>query len=113
MLPFLDPRSEIYDNADKYGCNIFHHTVEDHRNALISLNWKDRLNYKTKWMTREELVDVSYESVRRLTILKNKYGMMPDGITQSICKLIGSTRSLLQKIDACQALPHSEMKMIM
>jgi clorobiocin biosynthesis protein CloN6 len=110
MLPFLDPGSEIYDNPEKYGYRIFHRTVEDHRNALISLNWKDRLNYETEWMTREELVDISYESVRRLTILKNKYDMLPNGITQSILDLIDSTRLLLKEIDAYQEMPEGEVK---
>jgi clorobiocin biosynthesis protein CloN6 len=113
MLPFLDPGSEIFDNPEKHGYKLFHHTVEDHRNGLISLNWKDRLNYETEWLSREELVDISYESVRRLTVLKNKYGMLPKGLSQGIIDLIDETRSLLQEIDAYQSTPEGNAKLSM
>jgi clorobiocin biosynthesis protein CloN6 len=105
MLPFLDPGSMIYDNAEKWGYRIFHRSLEQHRQALLSMSWKDRLNYETKWLSREELVDVSYESVRALTLLKNKYGMLPDGITEMMVGLIDSTRGLLGEMDAYQGMP--------
>jgi clorobiocin biosynthesis protein CloN6 len=110
MLPFLDPGSEIYDHANEWGYRIFHHTLEDHRKALLSMNWKHRLNYETEWLNRNELVNASYESVRALTLLKNKYGILPDGMTQSITNLIDSTRKLLAEIDAYQELPDDEVK---
>jgi len=111
MLPFLDPGSEIFDNAEQWGYNILHHSLEDHRQALVSMNWKDRLNYETQWMTRQELVDVSYESVRALTDLKEKYGILPHGFADAIRKLIDGTRSFLKEIDAYQAMPEGEEKL--
>jgi clorobiocin biosynthesis protein CloN6 len=104
MLPFLDSGSEIYDNADQWGYKIFHRSLEDHRRALVSMNWRDRLNYETQWLSRDELVDVSYESVRALTDLKEKYGMMPGGIADRIRQLIDSTRIFLGEIDAYQKM---------
>jgi len=110
MLPFLDPGSEIYDNAEQWGYTIFHHTLEDHRKALLSMNWKHRLNYETKWLSRDELVNISYDAVRALTLLKNKYDMLPDGITKGMITLIDSTRELLKEIDAYQEMPDSDLK---
>ena len=110
MLPFLDPGSEIYDNADECGYTIFHHTVEDHRQALLSMNWKHRLNYETEWLSRDELVNISYDAVRALALLKNKYGKLPAGVTKGIVSLIDETRALLEEIDAYQEMPNGEKK---
>lgn len=113
MLPFLDPGSEIFDHPEKFGYRLFHHSIEDHRNALINLNWKNRLNYETEWLSRKELVDISYESVRRLTILKSQYGMLPKGVSRGIVDLIDSTRALLREIDIYQETPDGVMKTTM
>jgi clorobiocin biosynthesis protein CloN6 len=107
MLPFLDSGSEIYDNAETWGYTIHHHTLEDHRRALLSMNWRDRLNYETKWLSRQQLVDTSYEAVRTLALLKKKYGVLPSAIANSIVKLIDSTRELLREIDTYQLMPPS------
>ncbi|MGH7434179.1 MAG: cobalamin-dependent protein [Polyangiaceae bacterium] len=104
MLPFLDPGSEIADNAEAYGYRLHHRSLADHCHALERLNWRDRLNYETKWMTRQELVDVSYEAVKRLTAAKEKYGKLPAAIARSVCDLIDRTRALLGQIDASQAM---------
>ena len=111
MLPFLDSGSEIYDNAEEWGYKIFHRTLEDHRRALVSMNWRDRLNYETKWLSRGELVDISYEAVRALTGLKEKYGVMPGGFADAIRKLIDSTRSFIKEIDAYQQMPEGAEKL--
>ncbi|MCH7701585.1 MAG: cobalamin-dependent protein [Planctomycetes bacterium] len=109
MLPFLDPGSEIYDHPEQFGYNIYHRTVEDHRQALVSMNWKSRLNYDTQWMSRDELVSTSYEAVRRLTELKCQYGKLPRGFAKSITDLIDKTRVLLADIEEYEAMqPGSE-----
>ena len=110
MLPFLDPGSEIFDYPNKWGYRIFHKSLEDHRKALVELNWKDRLNYETEWLTRDELVDASYDAVRKLTLLKEKYGLLPRSFAKAIVDLIDRTRELLRDIDAFQALPPGSQK---
>ena len=110
MLPFLDPGSEIYDNPETWGYTIFHRTLEDHRRALLQMNWKHRLNYATKWLSRDELVNASYEAVRELTLLKKKYGLLPNAIANVITNLIDSTRALLKDIDAYQEMPAGKQK---
>jgi uncharacterized flavoprotein (TIGR03862 family) len=110
MLPFLDPGSMIYDNAEEWGYKISCHSLEDHRQALLAMNWKNRLNYETKWMSRDELVDVSYKSVAKLSQLKNKYGQMPTGMTNSIVTLLDQTYAMMREIDVYQAMPESAEK---
>jgi clorobiocin biosynthesis protein CloN6 len=110
MLPFLDPGSEIYDHPQRFGYRIFHRTLEDHRKALVEMNWKDRLNYETQWLSREELVNSSYEAVRALTLLKKQYGVLPKSIADSIVVLIDETRDLLGEITAYQVMPDGPEK---
>ena len=110
MLPFLDPGSEIFDYPEQWGYKIFHRTLEDHRMALMELNWKDRLNYETEWLSRDELVEASYDAVRKLTLLKKKYGLLPGSFANAIVDLIDGTRDLLADIDAVQALPPGSQK---
>jgi clorobiocin biosynthesis protein CloN6 len=110
MLPFLDPGSEIYDDAEKWGYTIFHHTLNNHYQALLSMNWKDRLNFETKWLSRDEMVNISYDSVRALTLLKLKYEKLPEVISNKIVDLIDMTHLLLKQIDAFQDIPDGKLK---
>jgi clorobiocin biosynthesis protein CloN6 len=105
MLPFLDPGSELFDHAESKGYRVLHRSLEDHRGALINLNWKNRLNYETEWMTRDQLVDVSYEAVRRLTLIKRDLKAMPSSFANPIVSLIDDTRALLADIDAFESMP--------
>ena len=110
MLPFLDPGSEIYDNPEKWGYTIFFKTLQEHCDALLSMNWKNRLNYETKWLTRQQLVNISYESVKALTRLKNRYGMLPNSVTKKIINLIDETTDLLKEIDEYEKLSDGKEK---
>lgn len=110
MLPFLDPGSVFYDKAEKFGYRILHKSFEDYRTALLSMNWKDRLNYETRWMSRDDLVDITYEAVRRLTELKAQYRILPRGICDGIVELIDRTKDILAQIDFFQNMPETSDK---
>lgn len=110
MLPFLDPGSLFYDKAEKFGYRILYKSFEDYRTALLSMNWKDRLNYETKWMSRDELVEITYEAVRRLTQLKAQYRILPKGICEGIVELIDRTKDIIVMIDNYQNMPETPDK---
>ncbi len=110
MLPFLDPGSMFYDRPGHFGYRIFHKSLEDHRRALLSMNWKDRLNFETEWMSREELVQITYASIRSLTLLKKQYKVLPKGICDGIVDLIDVTGILLARIEEYQKMPDGELK---
>ncbi len=110
MLPFLDPGSLFFDRAEKFGYRILRKSFEEHRTALLCMHWGDRLNYETRWMSRRELVDITYEAVRELTLLKAKYRIIPAGVCDGIVGLIGRTQDMLARIDCYQAMPDSPEK---
>jgi len=105
MLPFLDPGSIIYDQSETWGYTLFSRTLEDHRQALTRISWKQRLNYETRWMSRDELVNVSYAAVRRLVELKIETGLLAGQLGDSLIELIDQTTDLLYQIDAFEAMP--------
>jgi clorobiocin biosynthesis protein CloN6 len=112
MVPFLDPGSDCYDFPDEHGYKIIHHTLEEHRQALVSLNWRDRLNYETKWLTRQELLDLSYDVVRSLYVLKNKYGQLPTTFFEPAMAMIDETRAMIDLIDGWEGMPEGPAKEI-
>jgi len=77
LSPFLDPGSLAFENPERYGYEVIHRTLEEHRRALAQPSWKDTLNYETRWMSRQQIVDATYAAISRLTRLKAHYGQIP------------------------------------
>ena len=99
LAPFLDPGSIAFEKADEMGYRVFFKTLEDYRKALLAPSWKYTLSYETKWMTRHEIVEGSYQAGLRLNRLKQHYGLL-DGETAEITeKRILLAREMVRKID--------------
>jgi clorobiocin biosynthesis protein CloN6 len=77
MVPFLDPASTFFEEPDEHGFRVFFKTVEDHANGMTRASIINRMNYETKYMTREEIVLVGFEATRRLMEAKGEFGYMP------------------------------------
>ena len=76
LAPFLDPGSLAFEHPERYGYHVLFRTQEEHRQALLAPSWRYTLNYETEWMTRQQIMDTSYEAILRLTRLKVKYGLI-------------------------------------
>ncbi|MDP6633096.1 MAG: TIGR04190 family B12-binding domain/radical SAM domain protein [Dehalococcoidales bacterium] len=76
ISPFLDPGSLAFEHPERYGYKVLFRTMEEYRQALVSPNWKDSLNYETEWMTRDEIAESAYESIRELIRLKARWGVI-------------------------------------
>ncbi len=74
LAPFLDPCSLAYEKPKMYGYKKYCHTLEDHRNALLAPSWKYILSYETRWISRAELVECTYQAALKLNRLKAEYG---------------------------------------
>ena len=73
MAPFLDPGSIAYDNPEKYGITKFCSSVKDHYQALTNRSWKNLLSYEST-LSREEIVQYTYDTVDRLFDIKVIHG---------------------------------------
>ncbi|MFQ6054057.1 MAG: TIGR04190 family B12-binding domain/radical SAM domain protein, partial [Candidatus Bathyarchaeia archaeon] len=73
MAPFLDPGSLAFEQPRKHGYIRIYGTLREHREALRQPSWKLYLNYRTRWMTRDEIADTTYESMIRMNDLKRDF----------------------------------------
>jgi len=100
MGPFLDPGSQIFENPEKFGFRKFAHTVEEHRQLLTQPSWEHILNYESDWMTREQLVDATYDSAERLNALKLQYGRISAKQAKVVADGIAEARHLRARLKA-------------
>jgi B12-binding domain/radical SAM domain protein len=102
MGPFLDPGSRGFEDPEKYGYRLFAHTLEEHRQLLVQPSWDLILNYETKWMTRRQLVDVTYDAAEKLNALKLQYGRIGPTAGRAVARHIGAARDLRARLDATE-----------
>jgi clorobiocin biosynthesis protein CloN6 len=99
MVPFLDPGSRFFEEPARHGYRIHHRTLQEHRDAMVAPLWHQRLNYDTKWMSRRQLQDVTYEAIRRLVEVKGELGVLPRSFAQVILDSITATEALLAEME--------------
>ena len=105
LAPFLDPGSTVFEAPEKYGYRLLHRTVEEHRQALMAPSWKYILNYETEWMSRDEIVNSTYEAGRRLNRLKAEFGLIDPKRAESVEMRIEGAVRMMKEIDRIMALP--------
>lgn len=99
LSPFLDPGSIAFENPKKYGYKLFYKKLEDFRTALLKPSWKHFLSYETEWLTREQIVDVTYQAGQLLTEIKYKHGLIDKQTHENILLKIRLAKNLLTQID--------------
>jgi B12-binding domain/radical SAM domain protein len=108
LSPFLDPGSLGYEQSEKHGYKILFRKLEEYRQALESPSWKYTLNYETEWMTRNEIVESTYEGILRLVRLKSQYGVIPDNLAEIGIRRIEEARAMMRRIDEVLAGDNAE-----
>jgi B12-binding domain/radical SAM domain protein len=99
LAPFLDPGSLAFEQAEHYGYRKFCQTLEDHRRALLAPSWKYVLSYETRWMSRSDLVDCTYQAGLRLNRLKAEFGQISPETAQLTEERIQLAIALMKRID--------------
>ena len=100
LAPFLDPGSCVFENPEKFGYKLFYRTLEEHRRALLSPSWKQMLNYETKWMRRDEIVQSTYQAALRLNQIKHQHGLTSLRKFKEVEKGIKEAITVIDEIDA-------------
>jgi radical SAM superfamily enzyme YgiQ (UPF0313 family) len=109
-VPFIDPGSEAFEHPEKFGYKIFYHTVEEYRRAMENPSWKYVLSYETKWMTRQQIVDSSYEAGLALNRLKAEFGLINPQKARKTEKRMISARKTMKEIDKIMRIPDMEKR---
>jgi B12-binding domain/radical SAM domain protein len=99
LAPFLDPGSIAFEKAGEVGYRVFCQTLEDYRKALLAPSWKYTLSYETKWMTRDEIVESSYQAGLRLNRLKERFGLLDEETARKTEERILLAKDMIRKID--------------
>jgi len=99
LAPFVDPGSLFYEKPEAYGYTIRYRTLEEHRQALLAPTWKHILNYETRWMTRDDIADATYEAGRRLNRLKARFGQVEPEVAAETEERIDRAVALMARID--------------
>jgi B12-binding domain/radical SAM domain protein len=99
LAPFLDPGSPAFEKPVQYGYHILFRSLEEHRNALVQPHWRYSLNYETDWMSRQQIVDTTYQAMTRLNRLKAEYSVIPEQMAQAENHRLESAREMMQRID--------------
>ena len=99
LAPFLDPGSLGFEQPHRYGYRVLFRTLEEYRQALLSPSWKYALNYETEWMTRQQIVDTTYEAMLRLNRLKAKYGVISKQMAEAGEQRLEAASEMIHRID--------------
>jgi len=99
MGPFIDPGSRGFEEPDRFGYRLFARTLEEHRRLLVQPSWEHILNYETKWMSRRELVDATYDAAERLNELKVRHGRLSRRRGRGVARGIAAARALRARLD--------------
>lgn len=99
LAPFLDPASPAFENPEKYGYKKFCHSLEDHREAITQPSWKHMLSFETTEMTRDDIVDATYDSAELLNAFKLKYKLIDQATYEDIRGKILQSKLFIEKMD--------------
>ncbi len=99
MGPFSDPGSRAFEEPERFGYRLFARTLEEHRRLLVQPTWERILNYETRWMTRKQLVDATYDAAERLNELKMRFGRISRRRGRAVAQRIREARALRARLD--------------
>lgn len=108
--PFIDPGCIAYEHPEKFGYKILFKTLEEYRKAVLSPSWKYALNYETRWMTRDEIVNCTYHAGLKLNELKAEYGLIDQASFKSTEERIKLAIELTAAIDKINKMPDLSMR---
>jgi len=99
LAPFIDPGSQVFDRPEDYGYRLFCRTLEEHRQTLLSPAWSHMLSYETKWLSRQEIVDATYEAALGFNQIKKECGLISARVADQVESRIKRDLGLIGEID--------------
>lgn len=99
FAPFVDPGSRAFEEPEKWGYKFFARTLDEHRQLLENPSWKHVLSYETKWMTRDEIAETSYDAAIELAKAELECGRTTQEAYDTRVERTEIARGLLHRID--------------
>lgn len=110
MIPFLDPASNFFENPKQYGYRIFYRTLEEHRQAMGRASLINRINYETKWLTREQIVKTGYKAITELFQIKGSHNMLPASLVNKLIKKLEDTVDFIEVVDRIDNIENPDIR---
>jgi B12-binding domain/radical SAM domain protein len=98
MGPFLDPGSDTFERAEELGYRRLARTLEEHRVLLENRDWEHMLSYETRWMTRAQLVDATYDAAERLNVAKLRTGRIGREAGARVAARVAAARDVRRRL---------------
>jgi len=99
FAPFVDPGSRAFEDPERWGYRFFARTLEEHRVLLDNPSWKHVLSYETKWMTRDDIADISYDAALELAKIEYQCGHSSKEMYEERSERTATARAMLKRID--------------
>lgn len=99
FAPFVDPGSRAFEHPEESGYILHARTLEDHRRLLDNPSWKHVLSYETKWMTRDDIAEISYDAALELARMEFEAGRTSAEAYNERVERTEIARSMLNRID--------------
>jgi B12-binding domain/radical SAM domain protein len=104
LAPFLDPGSYAFEHAEEVGYKLLARTLEEHRSRLASPSWKYVLSYETKWMSRDDIVDASYDAADQLNRARSESGHFDQDELEARLERTDMARMMMREIDSAMSI---------
>lgn len=108
FAPFVDPGSRVFEEPEKWGYTLRARTLEEHRVLLDNPSWKHVLSYETKWMTRDDVAEISYDAAIELATSEHSVGRLDDSGLKDRCERTEFARELMHKVDRIMEIADPE-----
>ena len=103
LAPFIDPGGNAFDDPERYGYRLFASTLEDHLSLASMPSWKYVLNYETRWMSRNDIAESTYEAGLGLNAIKREMGLKDRDAALATEQRIVAARDMMHRIDSIVA----------
>jgi B12-binding domain/radical SAM domain protein len=110
LAPYIDPGCILHREPESYGYRIIHKSLEDFVRASLSPHWRDMLGYETRWMSRQDIVEVTYEALLALNAIKFKNGLVSPRHASLNDRRLRDTLSLLKLVDEVMKIDDASVR---
>jgi radical SAM superfamily enzyme YgiQ (UPF0313 family) len=106
----IDPGSQAFDQPEKYGFKLLYKDFEDYLEALSRPSWHDWLNYETELKTKNEILEMIFQSTEFTIDQREKHGFFgQQEAYYERCK-VEADRVIVKELDAIRHLSNEKEK---
>ena len=110
FAPFVDPGSKAFEHPEEFGYILSARTLEEHRRLLDNPSWKHVLSYETRWMSRDDIAQASYDAASELARIEFAAGRCSEETYLNRKERTETARELLGRVDDILKISNTEEK---